>query len=330
MKAIVCTKYGSPDVLKFTEVEKPSPRDNEVLIKVHAASVTAADCMMRKGTPFYGRLFIGLLRPKNPITGTGFAGEVEAVGKEVESFQPGDAVFGETGVSFGANAEYVCVSTEGAIAPLPKNMTYEQAAPVCDGALTSWNFIKNVGDVQRGQRVLINGASGSLGTSAVQLAKYLGAEVIGVCSTKNVEFVNSLGVDRVIDYTVENYTNGNDTYDVVFDTVGMNSYVRCKGSLIENGVYLSPVLKLSLLLQMLWTSKFSRKKAKFSATGLRPPAELRELLDELKQIIEAKKLVTVIDRCYPLEQTAEAHRYVEQGHKRGNVVVICSKSSKTE
>ncbi|MFB2979537.1 NAD(P)-dependent alcohol dehydrogenase [Microseira sp. BLCC-F43] len=321
MKAIVCTKYGSPDVLELKEVEKPTPKDNEVLIRVYVASATAADCMMRQGTPFYGRLFLGLKRPKNPITGTGFAGTIEAVGKEVKLFKEGDSVFGETGIGFSTNAEYVCLPEDGVLATLPYNMTYEEAAPLCDGALTSWSFLKDIGQIQCGQRVLINGASGSLGSAAVQIAKYFGAEVTGVCSTTNLEMVKSLGADKVIDYTKEDFTKTGQTYDIIFDTVGKSSFSRCKGSLRENGVYLSPVLSLPLLFEMIWTSKVGSKKAKFSATGLRPVSELRVLLNELKECIEAGKIKSIVDRSYPLKQTAEAHRYIETGHKKGNVVI---------
>ena len=321
MKAIVSTKYGSPDVLQLKEVEKPIPKDHEVLIRVRAASVTAADGMMRKGIPFYGRLFIGLMRPNNPIPGTGFAGVIEAVGKEVKLFKEGDSVFGETGVGFSTNAEYVCVPEEGVLTTLPNNMSYEEAAPVCDGALTSLSFLKDIGKIQSGQRVLINGASGSLGSSAVQIAKNFGAEVTGVCSTTNLEMVKSLGAEKVIDYTKEDFIKTGQIYDIIFDTVGKSSFSCCKDSLRENGVYLSPVLGLPLLFQMIWTSKVGSKKAKFSATGLRPVSELRALLSELKESIEEGKIKSVIDRSYPLEQTAEAHRYVDKGHKKGNVVI---------
>lgn len=329
MRAIVCTKYGSPDVLQLREVEKPTPGDNEVLIKIHAASVTAADTMMRRGTPFYGRLFIGLMKPNKPIPGTGFAGVIEAAGKAVKLFKNGDAVFGETGVGFSTNAEYVCVPEEGVMATLPNNMTYQEAAPVCDGALTSLSFLKDVGKIQSGQSVLVNGASGSLGSAAVQIAKYFGAEVTGVCSSANLELVKSLGADQVIDYTKEDFTGSGKSYDIIFDTVGKRSFSECKGSLAENGVYLSPVLGLPLLFQMIWTSKVGRKKAKFSATGLRPATELRILLNELKALIEAGKIKSIIDRRYPLDQTAAAHKYVDGGHKKGNVVITVAHTNKT-
>lgn len=321
MKAIVCTKYGSPDVLQLREVEKPIPANNEVLVKVHAASVTTADCMMRKGTPFYARLFLGLTKPKHPVIGTGFAGEIEAIGKEVKRFKIGDAVFGETGVNFGANAEYVCLPEEGLLAAKPANVIYEEAAPICDGILTSMNFLKEIAKIHSGQKVLINGASGSLGSAALQIARHFGAEVTGVCSTANIELVKSLGADHIIDYTEEDFTATGQTYDIIFDTIGKSSFSRCKVALTENGIYLSPVLKLPLLLQMLWTSKVGTKKAKFSATGLRPVPELRKLLEEIIELIEAGKITSVIDKHYPLEQTADAHRYVETGHKKGNVVI---------
>lgn len=276
--------------------------------------------MMRKGTPFYGRLFLGLTKPNKPITGTGFAGLIEAVGKEVKRFQEGDSIFGETGVGFSTNAEYVCLPQDGLLATLPNHMTYEEAATICDGALTSWSFL-NIGKIQRGQSVLINGASGSLGSAAVQIAKYFGAKVTGVCSTTNLEMVKSLGADKVIDYTKEDFIKTHQTYDIIFDTVGKSSFSRCQSSLKDGRVYLSPVLSLPLLLQMMWTSKIGSKKAKFSATGLRPVSELRVLLNELKEVIEAGKMKLVMDRSYPLQQTAEAHRYIEQGHKEGNVVV---------
>ena len=328
MKAIVCTKYGSPNVLQLRDVEKPTPKDNEVLIKINASSVTAADTMMRKGSPVIGRLFIGLMKPKNPIPGTGFAGEIESVGNDVVQFKEGDQIFGESILVAGTNAEYVCVTENGILAKKPDNMTFEQAAPVCDGALTSMNFLKDLAKIQHGQRVLIIGASGSLGTSAVQLAKCFGADVTGVCSTTNVELVKSLGADKVIDYTKQDFTSTGQTYDIIYDTVGKSSFSHCKGSLTEKGVYVSPVLGLALLLQIIWNSIIGSlpgrkpgKKAMFSATGLLPVAKLRTFLLELQKLIEGGQLKSIIDRQYPLEKIAEAHAYVDKGHKRGNVVI---------
>ena len=328
MKAIVCTKYGPPDVLRLRERETPVPKESEVLVKVHAAAVTAADSMMRKGEPFYARLFLGLLRPKNPVPGTGFSGEIEAVGKDVTLFKKGDQVFGETGVRFGAYAEYLCVPQEGLLERKPASMTHEEAAPVCDGALTGLNFLRELGKIRSGQRVLINGASGGLGTSAVQLAKHFGAVVTGVCSTANLELVKSLGADHVVDYTKVDFTKTGQTYDIIYDTVGKSSFSRCKRSLTEDGVYLSPVLGLPLLFRMVWTSAIGSKKAKFSATGLRPVSELRRLLKELLGLLESEAIRSVIGRRFPLEQTAEAHRYVDTGHKTGNVVITLEPGNK--
>ena len=321
MKAIFVTNYGSPDVLQLQETEKPTPKGDEVLVKVSAASVTAADSMMRRGTPRYARLFLGLMRPSKPIPGSGFAGVVEAVGETAKRYKIGDAVFGETGVGFSANAEYVCMSEEGVLAIKPEELTFAQAAAICDGALTSWNFLNRIANIQPGQKVLVNGASGSLGSAAIQIAKTLGAEVTGVCGPSNQAMVKSLGADKVIDYTQQDFIRGHQQYDIIYDAVGKVSFKHCKPALRENGVYLSPVLSLRLLLQMIWSSKFSTKKARFSATGILPIPVLRTLLSEVLEEIKAGNIRPVIDRRYPLAQTAEAHRYVDTGHKKGNIVL---------
>ncbi len=328
MIAIVCTKYGPPDVLQIKEVEKPTPKDTEVLIRVYATTVTAVDCTFRKGDPFVGRFFTGLIRPKNPIQGTELAGEIESVGKDVKLFKEGDQVFGTTGPGYGAYAEYICLPEEGTtLAIKPANMTYEEAA-ACDGVLTALPFLRDKGNIQSGpaspagrQKVLINGASGSVGTAAVQLAKYYGAEVTGVCSTANLELVKSLGADRVIDYTKENFIKNGETYDIIFDTVGKSSFSRCKSSLKHGGIYLEATLTPAIIPQMLWTSMLSGKKAMIAFTGLRPASDRTKDLIFLKELIEAGKIKPVIDRRYPLEQIAEAHSYVEKGHKKGNVVI---------
>jgi NADPH:quinone reductase-like Zn-dependent oxidoreductase len=314
MKAIVCTKYGPPDVLQLKEVEKPAPKDNEVLIRVYATTVTAVDCTFRKGAPFIGRFFTGLIRPKNPIQGTELAGEVKL-------FKEGDQVFGTTGPGYGAYSEYICLPEEGAtLAIKPANMTYEEAVG-CDGILTALPFLRDKGNIQSGQKVLINGASGSVGTAAVQLAKYFGAEVTGVCSTANLKLVKSLGADKVIDYTKEDFTKTGQTYDIIFDTVGKSSFSRCKSSLEQKGIYLEAALTPAIIPQMLWTSMIGSKKAMIAFTGLRPVSERTKDLIFLKELIEAGKIKSVIDRRYPLEQIAEAHRYVEKGHKKGNVII---------
>ncbi len=326
MKAIVCTQYGPPDVLQFKEVDKPLPEDNEVLIKIHATTVTAVDCTFRQGKPFIGRFFSGLTRPKNPIQGTELAGEIEAVGLDVKLFKVGDQVFGTT-MGIGVYAEYVCLPEVGATLGIkPSNMTYEEAA-CCDGGLTALPFLRDAGGIKSGDKVLINGASGSTGTAAVQIAKHYGADVTGVCSAGNLKLVESLGADRVIDYSKEDYANSSETYDVIFDTVGKSTFSRSKAALKEGGIFLEATLSLGIILQMLWTSIIGSKKAVIAFTGLRSASERTVDLITLKELIEAGKLKAVIDRCYPLEQMAEAQSYVEKGHKVGNVVITVAHSN---
>jgi NADPH:quinone reductase-like Zn-dependent oxidoreductase len=319
MRAILCKKYGSPEVLQLNEAEKPVPKDNEVRIRIHAATVTPSDCAFRKADPVVIRFLYGLTRPRYNILGVELAGEIESVGKDVKAFKAGDQVFGISPKSFGAHAEYKCLPEDVPLAIKPANMSYEEAAGICDGALTSLIFLRDKAKIRSGQKVLINGASGSVGCYAVQLAKYFGAEVTGVCSSANIEMVNALGADKVIDYTKVDFTKSGQTYDVIFDAVGKRSYSQCKSSLALNGVYLSTVPSLSIMASMLWTSKIGSKKAVFVASGL---MQNKENLIFLKELCEAGKLKSVIDRRYPLEQTAEAHRYVDKGHKKGNVVII--------
>ncbi len=313
-------RYGSLELLSIEEVERPAPGDNEVLVLVHAVAVTLSDTMMRKGQPLAVRLFSGLLRPKQPTLGAEFAGEVVVAGKDVERFVVGDRVFGSTGDDGGCYADYVCISEDSFVASMPSNMTYEEGAPVC-GVLAAWNFLQNKAKVQSGQRILISGASGSIGTAAVQLAHHFGAEVTGVCSTANLGLVESLGADRVIDYTREDFTKGVEKYDIIFDCENKSSFSRCKKVLTPDGQYLKTYPGPAIVLQMLWTSRIGRKKAVISATGLLPVSKRLALLAELKQVIENEDLRPVVDKCFALDEIADAYRHAERGHKRGTVVV---------
>ena len=317
MKAIVYTKYGPPEVLQLKEVAKPAPKDNELLIRVRATTVNRTDCGFRQPRPIFVRYFSGLIRSKRSILGSEFAGDIEAVGKDVKSFKKGDQVFGLTGIGFGAHAEYLCLPEAGAIAIKPVNMTYEEAAAVCDGAMMALTCVRKA-KIQSGKEILIYGASGSIGTAGVQLAKSTGADVTAVCNTKNVEIVKSLGADRVIDYTKDDFTKDGRTYDVIFDAVGKTSVPRCKSSLRPGGIYLETDLGYlwQNLLFVLLTAKFGRKKVMIVV-----PKENKENVLFLKEMIEAGKYRAVIDRRYPLEQIVEATKYVETGQKTGNVVI---------
>jgi len=320
MKAIVCTKYGAPDVLQLRDIKKPVPKDNEVLVKVQAATVTTAGLIGRTGKPFFTRVFTGVTKPKKNILGMELAGEIEAIGKDVELFKVGDQVFGKTGIDLGAHAEFKSMPQEGTLLIKPNNMTYEESAAVVEGALTALNFLRNKANIKREQKVLINGASGSIGVAAVQIAKYFGAEVTGVSSTGNLEMVKSLGADKVIDYTKEDFTKNGKAYDIIFDTVGKSSFSKCKGSLKQKGFYLDPA-RMSTIIPMFWTSMFGSQKAIMTATYLRPASKITKDLIFIKDLIEKGKIKSVIDRSYPLAQTAKAHEYVETGHKKGNVVI---------
>jgi NADPH:quinone reductase-like Zn-dependent oxidoreductase len=334
MKAIVYTEYGPPDVLQLKEVEKPSPKDNEILVRIHAARVNYGDLIARnfKGISprtfnmpslflFFARFHFGFRTPKIAILGSEFAGEVEAAGKDVKRFRKGDQVFGYRGMNMGTYAEYLCMPEEGCVAIKPTNMTYEEAAAVPYGSIMALSMLRKV-NIRPGQKVLVNGASGGIGSAAVQLARFhFGAKVTAVCSTPRLELVKSLGADTVIDYTKEDFTRNGETYDLIFDILGKGSFSGCRRSLKSNGIHLFASFKLRHLLQMLWTS-MTCKKVLCAMSG-----EKTEDLVFIKELVEAGKIKSIIDRRYPLEQTAEDHRYVEKGDRKGNVVITSRESS---
>ena len=323
MKAIVCTKYGPPEVLQLKELEKPTPKDNEVLIRVHATSVTAGDSELRGlKFPLLLRLLLrigfGFRAPRNNILGQELAGEIEAVGKDVKRFRAGDQVFGWTGLGLGAYAEYKCLPEDGVLAIKPSNISYEEAAVLTVGGLDAVHFLRK-GHIQSGDKVLISGAGGSIGAFAVQLARYFGAEVTAVDSTGKLEMLRSIGADRVIDYTQEDFTRSGETYDVIFDVIGKSSFSRGVRLLKHNGRYL---LGNARLFQRVRGRRISRRSSKrVIVWQARTASEYTEDINFLKGLIEAGKIHSVIDRCYPLEQAAEAHRYVDTGQKKGNVVI---------
>ncbi|UCH63139.1 MAG: NAD(P)-dependent alcohol dehydrogenase [Fidelibacterota bacterium] len=328
MKAMVYTKYGPPEVLQLKEVEKPAPRDNEILIRVFATTVNYGDIVARNfvniptrefhmplALLFPTRVFFGFRKPRITILGAELAGEIESVGKDVTLFREGDQVFGYRGQSMGANAEYLCMPEDGMVGIKPANMTHEEAACVPYGGIMALSLLRKV-NVQQGQRVLINGASGGIGSFAVQLAKYYGSEVTGVCSTPRLEYVEALGADKVVDYTKEDFTQSGETYDLIFDILGKSTFSRCKNSLKPNGRYLLASFKTGKILQMLVTSIMGSRKVICAMAS-----ETQEDMVLLKELAEAGNIKTIIDRTYPLEQAAEAHKYYEQGRKQGRIVI---------
>ncbi|EAR52561.1 alcohol dehydrogenase, zinc containing [Oceanicola granulosus HTCC2516] len=316
------TRYGGPEALKPVSRTMPAPGPKDVLIRVRASAVSRADGMMRAGTPRFARLFLGLRRPRHDLVGTCFSGEVVSVGHAVSNFAAGDPVYGMSGLNFGANASHICMDEDGVLLHKPAAMSHEEAAVMSDGAVTSLNFLKEIGELRAGQRILILGASGSLGTAAVQIAAAMGAEVSGTCSARNAGLVASLGASRVIDYAAEDFTRMGIRYDVIYDTLGVSSFGHAKRALVSTGRYVCPVLSLGLLGAMIRTALFGARKARFSATGMLKPETLRKMHHHLLDLVEADRFVPVIDRTYPFDQLDEAHRYVESGRKAGNVVLV--------
>ena len=320
MKAIIFTQYGAPEVLQLAEVAKPTPKDNEVLIRIDATTVTAGDCEMRSfKIPLFIwlplRLYMGLRKPRKKILGQELAGEIKSVGKDVKRFRKGDQVFAATGFRFGAYTEYICLPEEGMLALKPANVTYEEAAAVPVGGLEALHFLRQ-GHIQSGHKVLINGAGGSIGTFAVQIAKSYGADVTGVDSREKLDMLRSIGADHVIDYTQADFTTSGETYDVIFDVIGKTSFSRSVRSLKQSGRYLLANAGLPQMIRGRWTGMTSSKKVILGAASYKP-----EDLHALKELIEAGKIQAVIDRRYPLEHIVDAHRYVDTGHKKGNVVI---------
>ena len=321
MRAVVYDTYGPPEVQRLEDVEKPVPKKDEVLIKIRATTVTRTDTGLRSGKPFIVRFFMGLRRPKQRILGTELAGEIEAVGAAVSEFAVGDDVFGSTNAfRFGTHAEFICMPESAPLARKPASMTFEEAAAVTDGVILALMGLE-ASHIRSGQSILVYGASGSIGTAGVQLAKYFEADVTAVCSTKNVDLVRSLGADRVIDYTQEDFTRNGETYDVIFDAVGKHSFSRCRGSLKRGGAYVATDGFRNLFLA-LWTSRIGDKKVLFPI----PPHYTKKNVLFLKDLIEVGKYRAVIDRCYPLEDVVEATRYVETEQKTGNVVLTVNGS----
>lgn len=315
MKAAVYTQYGPPEVLRVKQVERPLPQKNEILLRIRATSVNSGDWRLRKADPYAVRLFFGLVKPKKNILGSVFSGEVESVGEDVKQFKVGDIVFGHTDMSFGSYAEYISLPEDGSIALKPSNISHNEAAVIPFGGVAALHFLKKA-KIQPGQKVLVVGASGSVGSAAVQLAKSFGADVTGVCSTANIALVKSIGANKVIDYTKEDFAGNGETYDVIFDAVNAISVSRSMKSLNKNGIMILSAAGMSEMLQGLWISMTSNKRV---LTGVISHKAADIIF--LKELIEAGKFKPVIDRTYPLEQIAEAHAYAEKGHKKGNIAI---------
>jgi NADPH:quinone reductase-like Zn-dependent oxidoreductase len=319
MKAAVYRRFGSPDVITVEDLPKPVPHGDEVLVRVHAATVGVVDGLARRGAPAYARVQFGLRRPRFPVLGSDFAGQVETTGPAVTQFAVGDQVFGTVAPHFGAHAQYVCLSEQAALAAMPASLSYADAAALAD--TTALCFLRDKANLQRGQTVLINGASGAVGSTAVQLARHLGATVTGVCSGPNTDLVRNLGASTVLDYTQTDFARTGQACDVIFDVAGKSSFAHCRGALSPTGTYLTTAPSPAILLQMPWTARFASRKAVVAFTGLRAASEKRKDLGYIRELAEAGALTAVIDAAYPLEHIADAYRHVDAGHKRGNVVV---------
>jgi len=321
MRAAYSPRYGAADTIEVRELPRPVPAAGELLVRVHAAAVSAADTMIRRGTPLYGRFFLGLLRPRQAIPGTGFAGVVEALGEGVTSIRTGTAVFGETTLGFAAQAEYLTIPADGVVLPKPDDVSFAEAAVACDGAVTSLCLLEDNAGLCPGERLLVNGAAGAQGVAAVQIGKRLGAHVTAVASEGNHDFVTALGADAVIDYNARDFATGGERWDVIHDTVGTRRFGDVRVALAEGGRYVSGVLSLGLLSSMLWTGRVGSRRALFSATGLKPAPELRERLERVAGMLVDGSLRLPIERQYRLTDIARAHRHIDGGHKRGNLVI---------
>ncbi len=315
MKAAVYSTYGSPEVLQLKELTKPSPKDHEILVKIHATAVTSGDSRLRKADPFAVRFVFGLFKPKKSVLGGVLSGTIEATGKDVRGFKVGDHVFGSSFPNFGAYAEYICLPENGKLAIKPENMSHEEAAALPFGGMTALHFLRKA-NIQPGQKVLIYGASGAVGTAAVQIAKHFGAIVTGVCSTANIEMVKSLGADKVIDYTQTDFAKNGEQYDVIYETVNKAPFSSCIAALTNNGTLILGSAMLTGILRGVWTAATSNKKVIFGQV-----TETAELVNFLQQMAEAGQLKAVVDKKYTLEQISDAHAYVDNGHKKGNVVI---------
>lgn len=314
--------YGAPEVLAPVTRAMPRPAAGQILVRIRASAVTRADGMMRSGQPKFARLFLGWSRPRAGLSGTCFSGDIVAVGEGVTEFSKGDAIFGEAGLQFGANATHICLDADGSLVKKPHTLGYEEAAVMFDGVMTSWHFLTRVAKVKAGEKVLILGGSGSLGTAAIQFATALGADVTATSSARNRELLESLGAGQVVDYNVEDALAQGADYDVVFDTLGVESFVAAKRALADGGRYICPVLGLGLLGDMLFSRISGNKRAHFAAAGMEKPTTHRQEIAEILQLIESERFAPVMDRTYPLADLVEAHLYVETGRKRGNVVVV--------